>query len=107
MKVKPHLILREKGLNFDFKLKGSDFDGSLLDLLNEFYYVKVLGFQKGKIAKCVKEDKNDEILGIEPANRWKIGDEIVIEKVVFAPYGIFLENKQGQNLCITRAEILI
>ena len=107
MQVKPHLILREKGLNCDFKLKGSDFDGSLLDLLNEFYYVKVLGFEKGKTVKCMKEDKDDEFLGIEPKNRWNIGDEIVIEKIVFSPYGIFLENKEGQNLSIIRAEIVL
>ena len=33
---KATLFLRERGLNPDFKLKGSEFDGTLLELLREY-----------------------------------------------------------------------
>ena len=33
---KATLFLRKKGLNHDFRLKGSDFNGTLLELLREY-----------------------------------------------------------------------
>lgn len=106
MKVKPHLILREKGLNPDLKLIGGDFKGSLLDLLNQFYYEKVLGFKVGCIAVCVEEDLLDDRIGISKENRWNIGDFIEVERIDYLPYGIFLVNKEEQTLSIGRAEVV-
>ncbi len=34
--MKTNVFLRKKGLNHSFKLKGSDFNGTLLDLLNAY-----------------------------------------------------------------------
>jgi len=104
--MKTHIILREKGLNPDFKLEGGNFKGTILDLINEFYYTKVIGFEKGKTAKCIKEDSNDDCCGISIENRWKIGDEILIDEIIFKPWGVFLKNKEGQNLHILRAELI-
>jgi len=39
---KATLFLRKKGINHDFKLKGSDFDGSLLELLREYESTEVV-----------------------------------------------------------------
>jgi len=34
--MKANVFLRNKGLNHDFKIKGGDFDGTLLELLTEY-----------------------------------------------------------------------
>ena len=34
--MKPNIFLRNKGLNWQFRLKGSEFNGNLLDLLNDY-----------------------------------------------------------------------
>ena len=34
--MKPNVFLRNKGLNCHFRLKGSEFNGNLLDLLNDY-----------------------------------------------------------------------
>ena len=34
--MKANVFLRKKGLNWNFRLKGSEFNGNLLDLLNDY-----------------------------------------------------------------------
>jgi hypothetical protein len=106
MKVKPHLILREKGLNPDFKLKGGSFDNTLLNLLNEFYYSKVLGFEIGKKVKVAEIDPRDDFYGIPVDKRWSIGEEFTIKRIDYLVYGIFLVDEENHTLSIERAELV-
>ena len=62
--MKPNVYLRNKGLNFDFKLKGSEFEGTLQDLLIDYKQQLILsGVVKSFTAEeVVNELKENETL---------------------------------------------
>ena len=47
------LFLRKKGLNHDFKLKGSNFNGSILELLREFKTENDVALKQADVIKSV------------------------------------------------------
>lgn len=60
----------------------------------------------GNRVRCVAIDPRDEYYGFPDDKRWHIGDEFIVSKVEVAPYGTFLHDGKGHNMCITRAKLI-
>ena len=74
--MKANVFLRKKGLNYDFKLKGSNFKGTLLDLLNEYDSIKqvknlTIPVVIGSLSKKKLDNKKNE------DRAWLIDEETV------------------------------
>lgn len=61
----------------------------------------------GKTVRVIKEDKLDDACNIADELRWHIGDKFQVCKVEILPWGCFLYNKEGQNLNVKRAELVV
>ena len=49
----------------------------------------------------------DDACNIADELRWHIGDEFKVCKIEILPWGCFLYNKEGQNLNVKRAELVV
>jgi hypothetical protein len=61
----------------------------------------------GKTVRVIKEDRLDDSCAIEDHLRWHIGDEFLVVKIEIMPWGCFLYNKEGNNLNLKRAELVV
>jgi len=61
----------------------------------------------GKKVRVIKDDKMDDAFNIADNLRWHIGDEFEVCKIELLPWGCFLHNKEGQNLNVKRAELVV
>ena len=65
---------------------------------------KAQSIRVGDIVECVKEDRMD--VYFEEHNCWQIGERFEVKKIETLPYGTFLHDGNGHNMCIKRAKLI-